>query len=63
MAVAKDGPSVTAYFGDSNSCLKHAMFAIDVAAALQGPDRAKWATSAQSSVVHDMTKPAQFRDK
>ena len=63
MAVAKDGPSVTAYFGDSNSCLKHAMFPIDYAAALAGPDAGLWSKVAQSAVVHDMTKPPQFRDK
>jgi hypothetical protein len=63
MAVAKDGPSVTAFYGDSNSCLKHAMFAIDLAAALQGPDRAKWALIAQSATVIDMTLPPQWRNR
>jgi hypothetical protein len=63
MGVAKDGPSVTAYFGDSNSCLKHAMFAIDYAAALLRPDAAKWALTAQSATVVDMTKDARWRNR
>jgi hypothetical protein len=61
MATAKDAQSVTAFYGDSNSCLKHVMFAIDYAAALQGPDAAKWSKVAQSAVVHDMTLSPQWR--
>jgi hypothetical protein len=63
MAVAKDSQSTIAYYGDSNSCKKHAMFAIDYAAALAGPEAALWSKIAMSSVVHDMTRPPQFRDK
>ena len=63
MAQAKDGPSVTVYFGDTDSCSKHAMFAIDVAAALRGPDGAKFSATPQSSTIVDFTKPVKWRGK
>jgi hypothetical protein len=61
MAASKDGQSTIAYFGDGNSCNKHAMFAIDFAAALVGPDRSKWSATPQSSTVKDMTLPPRWR--
>jgi hypothetical protein len=63
MATAQEGPSVTAFYGDAASCKKHLLFPIDFAAALLRPDAAKWAVTAQSATVHDMTKPVQWRDK
>ena len=57
MATAKDSRSTIAYYGDVNSTMKHALFAIDFAAASQGLDGAKWASVPQSTIIIDLTKP------
>jgi hypothetical protein len=56
MTMLHEAPTVIAYFGDSNSCQRHKLYAIDWLAVQSGPDKAKWAASAQSGTILDRTR-------
>jgi hypothetical protein len=57
MAIANTGfVDVVAYYGDATSCRKHKLHPMDWKAAQKAPDAAKWALSAQSGTVVDVTR-------
>ena len=57
MAIANTGVvDIVAYYGDATSCKKFLLHPHDWAAAQKKPDKAKWALSAQSGTVLDLTR-------
>jgi hypothetical protein len=50
---------VTAYYGDSSSCIKQTLYPLDFLFAQSRPDGSKWSLSPQSENVID-SSPARF---
>jgi hypothetical protein len=49
----QDAPSVIAFQGNAQGCVKYLLFPIDWVQASQGPDKSSWSLSAQGPITAD----------